>query len=115
MLMVAIAAVPAIGAVVCLDSAPPGMQCCPMASMDHSSPVTQFEATNTRPSCCDISSGKPAPVAEIQAPIAVVAVAAPASAFVGASIADFVPYHQRLIPPLPDSVSPQSVLCTFLI
>ncbi|MGI9103505.1 MAG: hypothetical protein ACR2IF_13795 [Terriglobales bacterium] len=85
--------------------------------MDSQNPAAAMQAADSSLSCCDVSSGKPAPTAQLILPAsgAHAAVTVPNSAVspVPMLVAANEP-PPGSTPPLPGD-SPQAVLCTFLI
>ena len=115
-IVLAIVASPVFGAVTCPNNQQ-SMMCCPHCrsmAMAHSSSAPQLENKLPAQSCCDLSTGKPAPAASIQAPVALASISAPASTFAGSAAIQF-DADRELPLPFSDLHSPQSVLCTFLI
>jgi hypothetical protein len=111
-LMLALLVTPAVALSACRASAANAHDCCPAAASTHPSDSVQ---TSPARSCCELTSGKPAPVTS-QAPAnASAAVLRPVQAV--ATLAPvFVDARRRseASPPLPVPSS-QAVLCTFLI
>ena len=94
---------------------PPG---CPMMAMmnAHQTPDT-VQAVPSGTTCCEVSSGKPTPITQLQVPTsgsrAAVTPAVSSDAFTAAPVPAST-HPPGPTPALPPS-SPQAVLCTFLI
>lgn len=115
LLVLAVLAMPAAALVSCW--APPLMSAgCPLCLAMAHNPGTAVQEAPGGTSCCDLSNGKPAPASVLQAPTTTTLVAPAVSAVVAVSVAAPArvdhPTDQRSASP---PVSPQAVLCTFLI
>jgi hypothetical protein len=114
-LVLAVLAMPAAALVSCW--APPMMSAgCPLCPAMTHNPGTAVQEAPAGASCCDISSGKPAPASVLQAPTTTSLLAPAPSAVVAVSVAaparvDHPTDQGSASPP----ASPQAVLCTFLI
>ncbi|MGB9106177.1 MAG: hypothetical protein WCC59_15580 [Terriglobales bacterium] len=121
LLAIALLAAPAAALSTCWTSSDEAQHgcdpACPMmATMNTHHAADTLQAVASGATCCDISSGKPNPGTQLQAPSDSSRTAAtPQSS--GAFAAVLVSARSdspRSMPPLP-AVSPQAVLCTFLI
>ncbi len=116
LLTLSILGLPAIAATFCADTNQSGMNCPPdrpMMAKLHRTNI-QFKAASESSSCCEMSSAKPAPRSELQAP-ASSAVALHRSVAVGLAVAPEQSIDETARSAPPDTGPAQSRLCTFLI
>ncbi len=114
-LLMTIGAVPLLAGVSFPEQSASGMHCppgCPM--MAKAAQTRVVEEMKVLPPCCTVSHSKSEPVVPLQAPNTTAIVAVPEVEVVGASLVSH-DVERDLDLPLPDTVSAQSLLCTFLI
>ena len=87
---------------------------CPRMPMQAEQTELEHQVSAQYPCCCDDGSANPAPAQSLQAPVSLTAVHAPAPV---TALLPTVAYEpQELTTQQPDiEISPQAVLCTFLI
>ena len=87
---------------------------CPRMPMQAEQTELEHQVSAQYPCCCDDGSANPAPAQSLQAPVSLTAVHAPAPV---TALLPAVAYEpQELTTQPPDiEISPQAVLCTFLI
>ena len=87
---------------------------CPRMPMQAEQPDLEHQVSAQYPCCCDDGSANPAPAQSLQAPVSLTAVHAPAPVTALLPAVAYGP--QELTTQQPDvEISPQAVLCTFLI
>ena len=115
LLAIVIPAIPALStAMGCAQST--GMSCPRMPMQAQHEQELEHKLSTHSSCCCDDGAANPAPAQSLQAPVSVTAVHAPAPAPITASLPVVTHERQELTPQQPDAgISPQAVLCTFLI
>ncbi|MBZ5628826.1 MAG: hypothetical protein LAO06_08165 [Acidobacteriia bacterium] len=112
-LAMALLAMPAAGLVNCRISGGTAHGCCAtMMAMQQATPA--MDATPSGQSCCNLSSGKTAPAAQLQGPSSSPAVVNPVATTAPETVAPVRSELQDVVP-LKVLSSSQAVLCTFLI
>ncbi len=113
--VLAVLAMPAAALASCWTAVTMSAGCPLCAGISHDPSQLSIQGAPAGTSCCDVSSSKPAPASELQLPATTTVLAPPSNGAIAVSVSSATRVDTSTWDFTSPPVSPQAVLCTFLI